>query len=41
MRIGLLYEKGNQGGIPYASFTLEWLTDGQDSLNRAGDLNPS
>ena len=29
--IGLLYERGNTGGIVYASFTLEWLTDGKDS----------
>jgi hypothetical protein len=41
MRIGLLYEQGNQGGIAYTSFTLDWLTDGQDSLNRTGDINPS
>ncbi|MCC6616648.1 MAG: exo-alpha-sialidase [Anaerolineae bacterium] len=31
-QIGLLYERGNQGGIWYVSFTLDWLTDGQDSL---------
>ncbi len=30
--IGLLYERGNAGGIVYASFTLAWLTDGKDSL---------
>lgn len=30
--IGLLYERGNTGGIVYASFTLAWLTDGQDRL---------
>jgi hypothetical protein len=41
MRISLLYEQGNQGGIALPSFTLDWLTDGQDSLNRIGDLNPS
>jgi hypothetical protein len=29
MDIGLLYERGNQGGIFYASFPLEWLSDGQ------------
>ncbi|MBE0690618.1 MAG: exo-alpha-sialidase [Anaerolineae bacterium] len=32
MCVGLLYERGNQGGIWYVSFTLDWLTDGQDSL---------
>lgn len=32
--IGLLYERGNAGGIVYASFTLEWLTGGKDSLRR-------
>lgn len=31
-KIGLLYERGNQGGIVYVNFTLDWLTDGQDSL---------
>ncbi len=41
MRKGMLYEQGNQGGIAYTSFTLDWLTDGQDSVNRTGDLNPS
>ncbi len=33
-RIGVLYEQGNQGGIAYAIFTLEWLTNGTDSLDR-------
>jgi sialidase-1 len=32
-RIGLLYERGNQGGIAYVDFSLEWLTDGQDRLD--------
>jgi hypothetical protein len=32
MRIGVLYERGNQGGITYRYFTLDWLTDGQDKL---------
>ncbi len=32
-RIGLLYERGNQGGLWYASFTLNWLTDGNDSCD--------
>ncbi len=32
MRIGLLYERGNQGGIHYVNFTLDWLSDGQDTL---------
>jgi len=31
-RIGLLYERGNQGGIWYVNFTLDWLTRGQDRL---------
>jgi len=31
-RIGLLYERGNQGGIWYVNFTLDWLTRGQDHL---------
>ena len=30
--IGLLYERGNAGGIFYAAFSLAWLTDGQDTL---------
>lgn len=34
MRIGVLYERGNQGGIFYTNFTLDWLTDGQDSIER-------
>ncbi|MCA9905978.1 MAG: exo-alpha-sialidase, partial [Anaerolineae bacterium] len=34
MQIGLLYERGNQGGIWYVSFTLDWLTDGQDTLRQ-------
>ncbi len=33
MRIGLLYERGNQGGIVFARFTLDWLSAGQDSLS--------
>ena len=41
MRIGLLYEQRNQGGITFTSFTLDWLTDDQDLLYRIGDLNPS
>jgi hypothetical protein len=32
MRIGLLYERGNQGGIWYVSVSLDWLTDGQDAI---------
>ena len=32
MKIGLIYERGNQGGISYVNFTLDWLTDGQDAL---------
>ena len=31
-RIGLLYEKGNQGGLWFANFTLDWLTNGRDTL---------
>lgn len=34
MQIGLLYERGNQGGIWYSNFTLDWLADGQDSLTQ-------
>ncbi|MCB9450673.1 MAG: exo-alpha-sialidase [Anaerolineaceae bacterium] len=30
-QIGILYERGNQGGIAYTHFTLAWLTDGADS----------
>jgi len=29
MRIGVLYERGNQGGIFYTNFALEWLSGGQ------------
>ena len=32
MRIGVLYEQGNQGGIHYMNFTLDWLTHGIDVL---------
>jgi hypothetical protein len=32
MKIGVLYERGNQGGIHYVNFPLEWITDGRDSL---------
>ncbi len=32
MSLGLLYERGNQGGIWFAHFDLEWMTDGKDSL---------
>lgn len=28
--MGLLYERGNQGGIAYVRFSLEWLTAGRD-----------
>lgn len=31
-RIGLLYERGNHGGITFVSFSLDWLIDGQDRL---------
>jgi sialidase-1 len=30
--IGLLYERGNDGGIYYTSFSLDWLSDGEDAL---------
>ncbi len=33
MRIGLLYERGNSGGIVFARFSLDWLSDGRDSLD--------
>lgn len=32
-RIGLLYERGNSGGIVFASCTLDWLTDGHDTIS--------
>ena len=32
MKIGVLYERGNQGSIYYVNFPLEWITDGRDSL---------
>ncbi|MEQ8675436.1 MAG: exo-alpha-sialidase [Aggregatilineales bacterium] len=32
MHIGVLYERGNHGGIAYRNFTLDWLTDGRDSI---------
>jgi sialidase-1 len=31
-RVGLLYERGNAGGIFFAGCTLAWLTNGQDSI---------
>ncbi len=30
--IGVLYERGNQGGLWYVNFSLDWLTHGQDRL---------
>jgi sialidase-1 len=39
--IGLLYERGNAGGIVYAGFPLAWLTDGQDVLPRPLGETPS
>ena len=41
MDIGLLYEQGNQGGIVYTSFTLEWLSGGHDLLHGTGAIHPS
>ncbi|MBK8021036.1 MAG: exo-alpha-sialidase [Chloroflexi bacterium] len=32
-QIGLLYERGNTGGIHFVRFTLDWLTHSADSLN--------
>ena len=32
MKVGVLYERGNQGGISYVNFPLEWLTDVNDKL---------
>lgn len=32
MQIGVLYEQGNHGGIVYTNFTLDWLTDGSDTI---------
>ncbi|MEZ4671731.1 MAG: exo-alpha-sialidase [Anaerolineae bacterium] len=31
-QIGLLYERGNTGGITFVRFTLDWLSDGQDQI---------
>ncbi|MCK6576866.1 MAG: exo-alpha-sialidase [Anaerolineae bacterium] len=31
-QIGLLYERGNTGGIYFARFSLDWLTGGADTL---------
>ena len=34
-RIGLLFERGDKGAceqITFATFTLEWLSDGKDRL---------
>ncbi len=33
-RIGLLYERDNYAKITFTSFTLDWLTDGKDRLER-------
>jgi len=41
MIIGLSYKNGYQDGIADTSFMLDWLADGQNSLNSAGDFNPS
>lgn len=32
MDIGVLYERGNHGGIIYTNFSLDWLTGGQEIL---------
>jgi PKD repeat protein len=32
MDIGVLYEKGNHGGIFYTNFTLKWLSNAEDSI---------
>ncbi len=34
--IGLLYEKQATRGITFARFTLDWLTDGKDALEKPG-----
>ena len=39
-RIGVLYERGNQGGIAYVAFTLEWLTQNADSLDQPIESDP-
>lgn len=31
-QIGVLYERGNDGGIFYGSFSLDWLLDGQKTV---------
>ena len=40
MTLGLLYERGNQGGIWFTHFDLEWLTDGKDSLKPITGVTP-
>lgn len=37
-RIGLLYERDDYARIVFASFTLEWLTQGADSIVRLPDV---
>jgi hypothetical protein len=32
MKIGVIYEQGNHGGLHYVNFPLDWLTDGKDSF---------
>ena len=32
MKIGVVYEQGNHGGLHYVNFSLDWLTDGKDSI---------
>jgi sialidase-1 len=33
MRISILYERGNHGGIHFVSCDLDWLTDGEDNFD--------
>jgi sialidase-1 len=32
LQIGLLYERGNTGGITFVRFSLDWLTNGEDRI---------
>jgi sialidase-1 len=32
LQIGLLYERGNTGGITFVRFSLDWLTNGEDGI---------
>lgn len=36
-RVGVLYERGNQGGIAYVSLPLDWLMSGSETDSEAGE----